>query len=162
VGSGWLVTGVQVPEVRPCGSGAGRLRTCGSFSRGRRVWLALGLLSGGSLWWTRWRLAAGATVWVLVGSPGCVGSGMSCVGGIRGVGVFVLLPRSWRPLPQSTLISPLRLCEVLWLGISWMVVCIRAKALPDMVGASDVDALERRFPPWRRHGESCPSTIGSG
>jgi hypothetical protein len=109
VGSGGLVTGVQVSEVHPCGSGADRLRTCGSFSRGRRVSLALGLLSGGSLWWMRWRLAAGATMWVLVGSPGCVGSGMSCVGGIRGVGVFVLLPRSWRPLPQYTLISPLRL-----------------------------------------------------
>jgi hypothetical protein len=86
------VTGVQVPEVRPCDSGAGRLHACGLFSRGRRVWLAPGHLSGGSLWWTLWRLAAGATVWVLVGSPGCVGSGMSCVGGIRGVGVFVLLP----------------------------------------------------------------------
>jgi hypothetical protein len=35
-------------------------------------------------------------VWVLVGSLGCVGCGMCCVGGIHGVGVLVLLLRSWR------------------------------------------------------------------
>jgi hypothetical protein len=95
------VTGVLVPEVRPCGSGAGRLRACGSFSRGRRVWLVFGILSGGSLWWPRRRLAAGATVWVLVGHLGYVGSGLVCVGGIRGVGVFVLLPKSWRCLAPA-------------------------------------------------------------
>jgi hypothetical protein len=48
-------------------------------------WL-FGIPSGGSLWWARRRLAAGAFVRVLVGSLGCVGSGMVRVGGIRGAG----------------------------------------------------------------------------
>jgi hypothetical protein len=120
VRSGGLVMGVQVPEVRPCGSGAGWLCACNLFSGGRRVWLAPGFLSGGSLWWSRRCL--GAFVWVLVGYLGCVGSRMVCVGGFHGVGVFVLLPRSWRRLRRSASVSPLRLCEVLWPGISWTVV----------------------------------------
>jgi hypothetical protein len=33
---------------------------------------------------------------VLVGSFGCAGSKMAYMGGIRGAGVLVLLPRSWR------------------------------------------------------------------
>jgi hypothetical protein len=53
------------------------------------------------------------------------------------------------------------LCEVLLLGIPWLVAAIRVKPLPDTVSAGDVDALERRFPPWSRHCESNPSTIGS-
>jgi hypothetical protein len=33
---------------------------------------------------------------VLVGGLGCAGSKIACMGGIRGVGVLVFLPRSWR------------------------------------------------------------------
>jgi hypothetical protein len=45
----------------------GLLRAYGLSSR-RRVRLASGFLSGGSLWLTLLRLAAGAAVWVLVGN----------------------------------------------------------------------------------------------
>jgi hypothetical protein len=46
------------------------------------------------------------------------------------------------------------LCEVLLRGIPRMVVAILANALPNVVDAGDVDALERRFRPCRRHCES--------
>jgi hypothetical protein len=70
-----------------------------------------------------------ATTWwhvplceVLVGCLGCVGSEMASMGGIGGAGVPVVLPGSWRnPLNSGR----------------------RVKALPDIVGDSDLDTLER-------------------
>jgi hypothetical protein len=59
---------------------------------------------------------------VFVGGLGYAGSGMVCVGDIRGTGVLVLLSESW----HSSLNG----------GRYW------AKALPDNVGASDVDVVD--------------------
>jgi hypothetical protein len=54
------------------------------------------------------------------------------------------------------------LCSFSDLGVfCGMVVPIQVKALPDVVSAIDIDALERRVPPWRSHCECCSSTIGS-
>jgi hypothetical protein len=59
-------------------------------------------------------LAAGGTMWVLVGSLDGVGSRMVRTGGIRGAGVLVLLLGSWRILwdggPYSGE-SPARRCQ---------------------------------------------------
>jgi hypothetical protein len=70
-------------------------------------------------------------VWVLVDNLNCVGIGMVRVGDIHDAGILVLIPGSWR--------------------IPWDGGRYSSEALPDVVDAIDVDALEWRVPSWRRY-----------
>jgi hypothetical protein len=99
VAAGWVADrGCRCWRYARAAAGlAGYVRAARSPEGDELGWLP-GFRSGGSGWWARWRLAAGSIVWVLAGGLGCAGSGMVCVGGIRGGGAFVLLPGSGRCL----------------------------------------------------------------
>jgi hypothetical protein len=69
----------------------------------------------------------------------CVGSRMCCVGGIHGVGVLVLMPRSWHRLPRSASVSPLCCARCCCWGYHGWWSLFMANALPNVVDIGDVD-----------------------